>query len=123
MLYKLILSLPFMLPRMVQDMFTADTTLIFANVHMTRVPMKFNGVMQRQDVGGWYYATVPGVCGINITIGTMGAVIGFAIFCDENAMSDPQTFLDIFEQKYFSILKRCEIDESEDSKKKLDSST
>jgi len=104
-------------------MFTADTTLIFANVHMTRVPMKFNGVMQRQDVGGWYYATVPGVCGINITIGTMGAVIGFAIFCDENAMSDPQTFLDIFEQKYFSILKRCEIDESEDSKKKLDSST
>lgn len=47
MLYRLILSLPFTLPRMVQDMFTADTTLVYANVHMSRVPMKFNGVSQR----------------------------------------------------------------------------
>ena len=97
---------------MVQDMFTADTTLIFANVHMSRVPMKFNGVSQRQDVAGWYYATVPGVCGINITIGTMGAVTGFAIFCDEAAMKDPRNFMDIFEEKYFSILRRCDLDET-----------
>jgi hypothetical protein len=32
-----------------------------------------------------------------MTIGTMGAVTGAAIFSDENSMSDPEQFMRIFE--------------------------
>ena len=42
----------------------------------------------------------------------MGAVTGFAIFCDEAAMKDPKTFVEIFEEKYFGILKRCDLDKN-----------
>lgn len=86
--------------------------MIFANVQMTRVPLTFNGVKQRQDIGGWYYATVPGVCGVGITIGTMGAVTGLGVFCDESSMKDPEKFVEIYEEKFFEIVKRLKVEKS-----------
>jgi len=35
----------------------------------------------------------------------MGAVTGLGVFCDESSMKDPEKFVEIYEEKFFEIVK------------------
>jgi hypothetical protein len=81
-IFRLLMKMPFILPKILVDFVTDKYQIFFSNAHMTKVPLCFNGVKQRQDLGSFYISSAPGKGCCNFTICTMGNAMGIVVFND-----------------------------------------
>jgi hypothetical protein len=84
--FNISVNLPFTLPRLALDFLSNKYTLIYSNVHASKVPWVFDN---KKILDSFYF--VPAVakicCGISVI--TVGPTMGLGCFSDENSISDP----------------------------------
>lgn len=90
---KIVVALPFLLPKFLADDLSYKFTLVYSNLNASRTEYNFDG---KNCIGHYMFA--PGVGSIATTISfcSVGNRMSIGVFSDRAYMKDPQVLCDIF---------------------------
>jgi len=98
--------IPLGLNKYAVDMAMEKYSLVFSNAFLSKKPMVYGGTKQHQDLGCYFFSSVPGKCYATFTLLTIGETMGVGCYSDEKVIPDPQRLMDIFVKKYDDVIKR-----------------
>ena len=90
---KLVVWLPFTMPKMLGDDLTSKFSFVYSNLNASKTVYEFNGAKMR---GQFFFA--PGVNKLSsgFSVLTIGHIMSVAAFSDEVCMKNPQLLVDAF---------------------------
>ena len=90
---KILVQLPFGLPKFFMTDSTNKFSLIYTNLNASKESYSFDG---KRDVGNYFLVPGYGTICAGVSLCTIGQRMSLAVYCDQVSMKTPQDLCDIF---------------------------